>query len=250
MNSALIKIYDPKFQVLQILSFYPTSNPISITIGIEIECEFQDITIKELFVQEFYSKMESRWLLKRDLSLINGVELVSCPMTIEYFSSEITKIIDITNKYKLFTNERTGIHVHICKTKNDISIFRFINNIAFREEIVSFAGRLTDYARYTTKLHPNLQQRGYSVNLKPPTTIEFRIFQSKLDYEWIMGCIYFCEIIVNNISNLSNYNDIITYAKHHDYPPFFIYRLEHVNITPLNKIYSVIDPMTLYIEFW
>jgi hypothetical protein len=249
MDRGLMKIYDPKFQVLNILSFYPTSSPISITIGIEIECEFRDITVKELFVQDFYSKMELRWLLKRDLSLINGIELVSCPMTIEYFSNEIAKIIEIANKYNLSTSERTGIHVHIRKTANDLSIFRFINNVAFREEIVSFAGRLSDYARYTTKLHPNLQQRGYSVNLKPPTTIEFRLFQSKLDYEWIMGCIYFCEIIVNNIQSLSNYNDIITHAKHHHYPPFFIYRLENVNITPPNKTYSVIDPMSNP-EFW
>ena len=243
------KIYDSKMNVLSILNKIGNSE---FYFGIEIEVEFNSNDERNKFVDKFYDNFTD-FLLKKEMSILCGLEIVSSPMTYEILIDKLQDIILFCNNNNAMCSERTGLHIHVSKTilSDDIKIFQFINNPINREEIIGFSGRLSPYARYTTRNFPkNKSARGYSVNLLNPNTVEFRIFELKLDFEWITGCLMFCNLVKKNINSLKKYNDLIQLSKLENYPKYFIDRLENVSATPKDKKYPIIYPISDYMQYW
>lgn len=239
------KVYEPRFDITTILGKFGST---SIYYGIEIEVEFCSDNDRIVFIRDFYTKF-NKWILKREPSILCGIEIVSAPMSIDILENEIKGIVIFCKEYHGVTNERTGIHIHATKTSNQLKIFQFVNNPKHREEFISFCGRLSEYARYTTRTSPINRGRGYCINIYPKYTTEFRMFLSKIDYEWIIGCLYLCDVIVKNIDKLREFTDILEISKV-EYPQFFIDRLSLVKKTPIGYKYPLIQPISTNIQYW
>lgn len=231
-------LYESKFDVTKILTKVGDSD---IYYGIEIELEFSNESIRSEFISKFYSAF-TNFVLKKEMTILCGLEIVSAPMTIEILEDYVPKLVLFCKDNFANTSERTGLHIHRTKCVHDIQIFRTLNNPLIREEVISFSGRLSEYARYTLRQYPANKSRGYCVNLQPPKTIEFRLFSLKLDSEWILGCLYFCDVISKNVTKLTSYDDIIAFSS--EYPSFFTERLKNVTRTPKGKVYPIIYPDT------
>lgn len=235
----MVKLYDSKFDVMN--KFTKVGDGPTFY-GIEIEIEFKDDNDRTAFSQQFYDEIDNdKFLLKREPSILCGLEIVSAPLDIKHLTASLRYILEICHTHHAKTSERTGIHIHVTKNMDYKKIFQFINNPLDREEFISFSGRLSEYARYTTRTFPYNKGRGYCVNIYPKNTIEFRMFLCKLEYEWICGCLYFCEIVTQNINKLSRYTDLLKLCD--SYPVFFKTRLESVTHTPQNKKYPIIYPI-------
>ena len=245
------KIYESKQNVLEIINIIGSSE---YYFGIEIEIEFNSENEKNIFVYNFYDNF-SNWILKKEISIKCGLEIVSAPMTYDIILEQIDLIVQFCNQFNAKTSDRTGLHIHVTKSKtnppDDLRIFQFINNPKNREEIISFSGRLSDYARYTTRTYQKNKSRGYSVNLLNPNTIEFRIFALNLtDSKWIKGCVMFCNLIKKYSNILSSYDQLIELTTQDNYPDFFIKRLTNVNKTIPGFKYPIIYPISPYMQYW
>jgi hypothetical protein len=241
----MLKIYGSKFNVMSIFNKIGTYG---VYYGIEIEIEFINETYKNTFIDKFYH-FSDKFILKYEPSILCGLEIVSAPMNIEILIEELKNIIDFCIKHNAITSNRTGLHIHVSKNSYSNKIFQFINNPQDREEFISFSGRLSEYARYTNRSTPVNKGRGYCVNIYPKDTTEFRLFASKIDYEWIAGCIYFCELIVKNINVLKRYSDLIDLSAA-NYPKYFTNRLSNATKTQADKRYPLVYPQPDNLEFW
>jgi hypothetical protein len=234
-------IYDSTFNVMNKFTLVGNSPHY----GIEIEIEFNNEEDKLTFCNTFDYSL---FLLKREPSILCGIEIVSAPCSMNILIEQLSSVIAFCNKYNAKTSSRTGIHVHVTKPTHQLDIFRFVNNSLDREEFISFSGRLSDYARYTTRSNPVNKGRGYCVNIYPKHTIEFRLFASKLDYEWVIGCLYFCQLIISSVPHVKRYSELISRSE--SYPDFFKKRLLNVAKTPVGKRYPLVYPESTCIQYW
>jgi hypothetical protein len=217
--------------------------------GIEIELEFLTEQQRVEFIIEFNSRI-THSLLKIENTIVCGVEIVTSPLSIECVPAIVEELVSLCKKHNGLTSSRTGIHVHVSKTSNEgIQIFQFLNNPVHREELISFSGRLSEYARFTTRSYPHNKGKGYCVNLKPKDTIEFRMFQTILDVEWILGCVYFCEMVKTHITEIRTFEDLISISKT-KYPSYLTERLLRTTKTPKGKRYPIAYPVPELIQFW
>jgi hypothetical protein len=153
-------------------------------------------------------------------------------------------IVEFCRTNCAFMDERTGIHIHASKAWgcDSLGIFRIVNDPYHREEIVSIAGRISDFARFTTRREPRNPTRGYSVNIRPSETVEFRMFAGLLDTDWIIGCVYFCYIVRVHTARIHSFADILAIAEEEHLPGFFLERLRSVNRTPAGAQYPLVQP--------
>ena len=131
------KLYESKMDVLTILNKIGISD---VYFGIEIEVELLFENQRDNFIDLFYNKF-TNFLLKKEMSIICGVEIVSAPMTLDIMINEIKEVILFCNENNAKVSERTGLHIHISKTNDpqiDLKIFQFVNNPKNREEIIDF----------------------------------------------------------------------------------------------------------------
>lgn len=234
-------IYNSKFNVMNKFTLIGTPPHY----GIELEVEFNNEEDKLNFCNTFNYEL---FLLKREPSILCGIEIVSAPCSLDILIQELLPIITFCNTNNARTSSRTGIHVHVTKPIHQLDIFRFVNNPIDREEFISFSGRVSDYARYTTRTHPVNKGRGYCVNIYPKDTIEFRLFACKLDYEWIIGCLYFCKLIITSVPHIKRYSELSLHSE--QYPEFFKKRLCDVIKTPLGRKYPLVYPEPSNIQYW
>lgn len=236
-----IMLYPSKYDILQIL---PMDTEDEIHYGLELELNFRSDDERSLFIREFYLVFGKVGILKREMSVLSGLEIVTRPLTVSRLAEVIPAIVEFCLFYGAFMDERTGIHIHASKAWgcDAAAIFRFINAPQHREEMISIAGRLTDFARFTTRDAPRNPTRGYSVNIRPRTTVEFRIFAGRLNIEWILGCLYFCYVVRAHTRRLRTYSDIAVVAQEEGLPAFFMERLRDVRSTPAGTKYPLVQP--------
>jgi hypothetical protein len=243
-------IYPPATNVLTLIPIQETGANLY---GVELEIEFPSAEQRDAFPVLFYAEPRTYAILVREPSIINGIEIVTTAASIERMTEMITYIVQLCQHGGAVVSDRTGLHIHMSRegdtnTLDALGIFRFINNPAHREEIISFAGRISEYARYSTHPAPRNRSRGYSVNILPPTTVEFRLFSSQINVEWIMGCVWFCALI-RRIP--SSFRDLVTYSQTRgDVPDYVIRRLMSVRQTPRGSRYPPIVPIPSMPQWW
>lgn len=234
-------LYPSTFDVLRVL---PMDTEDEIHYGLELELNFASEDVRFRFINAFYPIFGHVGILKREMSVLSGLEIVTRPLTVSRLAGVIPEIVDFCQINGAFMDEKTGIHVHASKAWacDAAAIFRFINAPQHREEMISIAGRLTDFARFTTRDYPRNPTRGYSVNIRPSATVEFRMFAGRLNTEWILGCLYFCYVVRAHTASLHSFGDIATIAQEEGLPEFFMARLHAVRVTPICAHYPLVQP--------
>lgn len=241
-------LYPAKTNVLTII---PTDVSCPDLFGIELEIEFPNEAMRSAFIPLFYSDPRPHAILTYERSILCGVEIVTAPVVFSELPHLITIIIEKCIRGRATVSQRTGLHIHVSRaglTVDPLEVFRFINNPVHREEIIGFAGRLSDYARFTTRPTPK-SHRGYALNLLPTTTLEFRLFDARLDIEWITGSAWFCYLL-RKAPLPRSYAELIDKARREGAPMFVITRLESVPRTPLRKVYPQTYPAPCAPQYW
>lgn len=234
-------MYPSRFNVLDVL---PMDTEDEVHYGLELELNFASDDARFSFIADFYPVLGHVAILKREISVKNGLEVVTRPLVLSRLIPVIRGIVAFCQANGAYTDEKTGIHIHASKAWgcDAPAIFRFMNNPAHREEMISIGGRLSDFARFTSRDHPRNPTRSYCVNIRPATTVEFRLFAGQLDVEWIQGCVYFCHLVRTHTARLRNFSDLITIAQEEGLPAFFIERLRAVRATPAGAAYPLVQP--------
>lgn len=216
--------YKPNFSV------YNTPSSINdITFGMEIELEGsndynydQVIKLSKVSLLQIASELDlPPLILKRDGSLQNGVELVTYPMTHDYYkhtySNFLSKYLQELRSWNFHGKDTCGIHIHLArdKFKDNEHIVKFVYFFSkFADNIYKFSRRTNkdlfnryskfkdvtsikqvlerNYAdTYCTTSVGNTEERYSAVNITNEGTVEIRIFQSTLDMHLINAYIEF-----------------------------------------------------------
>ena len=195
------------------LIFHTTDKNERLYFGMEIELECRDGRHEPA---ECASQLETHELayLKSDGSLSSGFEIVTHPMTHDFFKNEATEfwdiLADLRNRHRVMTwgASTTGIHIHISRTgfNGGPHMHRFIRLVYDNQELFSavagrhssrwakfddvmsqeFIGRDEDgnrvwktFRSFSKKINENRNSDRYSaVNTQNRDTLELRIFKS------------------------------------------------------------------------
>lgn len=188
-------------------------------IGIELECVVKGDThqeysknLSEIF--KLCKSLKSIQLIKYDgsISSSHGIEIVTEPMTLEYFKDNYFKIIDTISKYAM-VNESCGTHIHFNKNFfSDYRPYAVVDMISrlFINELQIECGR--QCSRYCEFVHKSSYRYGTSssryeyINFQPRNTIEFRLLAGTLDPKKIYRIAKILKIIAIKAKELSNTN--------------------------------------------
>ena len=176
--------------------FHSTNKDERLFFGIEIEVEARD-NLRES--AEYAHQLESMDLayLKHDGSLNNGFEIVTHPMSHDFFKNEAQDFFAIMEglrsregiRVKSWDTRTCGLHIHISRTgfNGGAHMHRFLNLVYSNPEFYStLAGRTSDqWAKFTDIYHREYkrdangdrifsQDTGYEIETK-------RTFKHKLD---------------------------------------------------------------------
>jgi hypothetical protein len=177
--------------------------------------------------------------LKGDGSLSDGFEIVTHPMTHDFFKNEATELWDtiatLRDRYRVMTwgTSTAGIHIHISRTgfKGGPHMHRFLNLVYSNEDLFStIAGRSSSrwakfddvdttkrdgedengyiqYKRFRSFKHKILEgsntDRYSAVNTQNRDTLELRIFKSSTKPERIKGYMDLAHASVEYTRNLT-----------------------------------------------
>ncbi len=220
------------------LIFHTTDKDERLFFGMEVEVECRSGRYEPA---EYAGRLEAYDLayLKGDGSLNNGFEIVTHPMTHDFFKNEATefwktlKVLRDTHRVMSWGTTTAGIHIHISRTgfKGGPHMHRFLNLVYSNENLFSgIAGRTSDrwakfddvnaarrdgedengytqYKRYRSFKHKILDGRNtdrYSaVNTQNRDTLELRIFKSTTKPERIKGYMDLAHASVEYTRNLT-----------------------------------------------
>ena len=220
------------------LIFHTTDKDERLFFGMEIEVECRDGTYDPAM---YAGRLEDYDLayLKNDGSLSDGFEIVTHPMTHDFFKNEATEFWDtlkvLREQYRVMTwgAKTTGIHIHISRTgfKGGPHMHRFLNLVYSNEGLFStIAGRESSrwakfddvqqakpngvdengyrtyksYRSYKDKIFNGSHTDRYSaVNTQNHGTLELRIFKSSTKPERIKGYMDLAHASVEYTRNLT-----------------------------------------------
>ena len=128
-----------------------------ILFGLELEVEFESECgyIDQSIIQTY---LGIDWRVKRDGSLINGIEVVSIPFSFDYYITNKDKFIKVFNLLKKnelisFNSPRCGGHIHMTNVMYPLQIYKFIafvnRNRQFMEQL-SQRKQTKRYAKFTS----------------------------------------------------------------------------------------------------
>jgi|GEM_PF-3096636 hypothetical protein len=153
-------------------------------------------------------------ITKKDSSISNGFEIVTIPATLEQHTIKFEKFLT-DGISQISTDDSCGMHVHMTKKVipgSSLLKMQFFMNACFNREFMDkVAGRVSEtYAvltppkngwrdfldrRQVNKL--KVSERYVGLNTRKPSTVEFRIFKSTLDYPTFISNIEFCYALVD-----------------------------------------------------
>ena len=176
-------------------------------LGIELELE----GATEETIKNTSKLLENHAILKRDGSLINGLEICTAPSTMDVHKEEFKQFFENIPAGLTATNT-CGMHIHVDKA--NLSSFqmgkmvRFINNEDNAEFLTRIAGRFPNtYCKRDSrkKITSYFTSSGSftkyeQINLSPNETIEFRLFASTIDWITFQKNIEFCKALVDYTS--------------------------------------------------
>lgn len=196
-------------------------------LGIELEVEADDdinnfVENVTDYLQK--NKIDKYFYFKHDMSLNNGVEVVSHPATLKSYTKKY-KIRDILqfikndeNKITSYKSGNCGLHIHMNKdffSKDEINklVLFFANN---QNELKIFSKRKGEFSfcqffdfnkkdykiHHSQKISYNTVGR-YAINTKPRKTIELRLFRGTINYNRFLACLQFADSIANFVKLFS-----------------------------------------------
>ena len=195
--------------------------------GVELEVDGGGSTSGAQELNEI-SKNESLFYLKDDGSLLDGIEIVTHPMTLEYHTNEMpwaeVQKIARTSGHKSHDTGTCGLHVHV----NRAGLGRTVNEqqeviskmvVLFWKmwpDIVEFSRRnpadlhwskgnhlkssinhnlkFTQESEIQKAVYPD--DRYSAINTQPTHTIEFRLFRGTLRRDTLIAALQFVQLIV------------------------------------------------------
>ena len=212
-----------------------------IGIGFELETEFDtDYMEYAREVHEF-----DNIHLENDCSLHNGFEIITNPMTYNYFNEEfatiVDKIVDTCENGYNYSHNSAGFHVHTTKIDNMQTAKLMFLVEYFKEELKTMAKRdekqLKRWAPFYTEgiekaefdidmfdkfyemVENDNESRYQALNITNYHTNEFRIFKGGMDALEIKArvelCHNFAQYSMNesiNIDNMPSFIEVATYC--------------------------------------
>lgn len=217
--------------------FHTTDNSTRLFFGMEIEVESPNgWEIRNESARYLYDKLDagaSLAYLKNDGSLNCGYEIVTHPMTYDFFTNEATEfwesldhIRDVYNM-KSWSTRTCGLHIHISRTgfTNPPHLHRFLNlvysNSEFYEamagrsasswakfdDVMSYNGETSTWSRsYKHKVadpSKTSTDRYSAVNTNNYATVEMRIFKGSINTTNVRGALGLAHASVEYTRNLT-----------------------------------------------
>lgn len=221
--------------------------------GIEVEMEAQDMTTLNMAAEYAANRLEEDDLayLKRDGSLDEGFELVTHPMSFEYYRDYAETlwgtIETLRTKYYMrsWDTRTCGLHIHISRTgfTSGAHMHRFMNLVYTLQDLfeilagrsssrwASFedvrVGKITDsgqavyWKSFAKKINEGRNTDRYTaINCQNQHTLEMRIFKGTLNRDTIMAQISLAHASVEYTRNMSVHDiangalDIVPFAKY------------------------------------
>ena len=213
-----------------------------IGIGFELETEF-DTNYME-YAREIHEECQNIHL-EHDCSLRNGFEIITDPMTYNYFNEEfatiVDKIVDTCENGYNYQHNSAGFHVHTTKIDNMQTAKLMFLVEYFKEELKTMAKRderqLKRWAPFYTEgiekaefdidmfdkfyemVEDDNESRYQALNITNYHTNEFRIFKGGMDALEIKArvelCHNFAQYSMNesiNIDNMPSFIEVATYC--------------------------------------
>jgi hypothetical protein len=202
--------------------FHSTDDSSRLFFGLEIETEAPSYEVRRNAAQYAYNKLEvenSLAYLKNDGSLNNGFEVVTHPMTYDFFMNEAQELWDTVHALKTdfgmksWSTRTCGLHIHISRTgfTNPPHMHRFLRLIYSNQDFYqAMAGRSeSNWAKFDDimKYNPtkNEWSRSYKNKVADPTTtstdrysavntnnratVEMRIFKGSINIQNVRGAL-------------------------------------------------------------
>jgi hypothetical protein len=205
--------YKPRSYCYHSLGINKDPDDSKLYLGVEVEVDLDSNTTKRVVAKLLldYSNKEKLYYLKNDGSVRSGFEVVSQPSTLSFHQQWFPwpYILKTFQQYSGYADENVhaGLHVHI--TKQYLTLMEqkklglFINKQKSIMEILSRRcgiEHVCEYKDYYRGLHyevANFSETRYeAVNFINQHTIEFRIFQSTLNYEILMATLELVHAVV------------------------------------------------------
>ncbi len=212
-----------------------------IGIGFELETEFDTDYMN--IAREIHEECQNIHL-EHDCSLRNGVEIITNPMTynffVEEFATEVDKIVEICENDYNYQHNSAGFHVHTTKIDNMQTAKLMFLVEYFKEELTTMAKRdemqLKKWAPFYTNgiekaefdtemfdkfyemVENDNESRYHALNITNFHTNEFRIFKGGMDALEIKArvelCHNFAQYSMNmpiNTNNMPSFLEVATY---------------------------------------
>lgn len=195
--------------------FHSTNNTERLFFGVELEMEARNGSeLSSASEYAFILEREDLAYLKNDGSLNQGMELVTHPMSYDFFSNHADELWETVEGLRTQYNMRSGdtstcgIHIHISRTgfSGGPHMHRFLNLVYTNEKLFSkLAGRHSDrwakfndvqrwddngngYKTFKSKLeHGSRSDRYSAVNTQNQHTLEMRIFKGSMLKDTLMA---------------------------------------------------------------
>ena len=187
-------------------SFRPLVTPFSM--GMEWEALFQQRLPYgyNKFFQITDDASIERTYSDRNLREYYSRECVSQPLPPEWLKKEIKRFVKgIGPRY---TNESCGVHIHVNRKvfskKKLKAIFTFLQSLTADQYVDAFGRWSTTYAgKHTAPWPGNVDSKYKALNLSYKETIEFRMFASKPQAEWLCYCVDCVVYLIKNAHHLN-----------------------------------------------
>ena len=212
--------------------------------GIELEVENVGNGYLNKAVEYINSNVGPLVYLKEDCSISHGFEIVSHPMSLDFFklNSPYKNMLEHlrTNGYHAWKTSSCGLHIHISKqsfidAKHQMKFLYFM--FKNKKELIKFSGRNSSFAKYDYdsfinnsnsvwgKNKPNIfeivkgvqkdgnyvphaYERNLAVNRMNDYTHELRIFRPSLRYDTVLSYVEFVECLFAYTKQVSS-NEIL-----------------------------------------
>ena len=196
--------------------------------GMELELESQGsmnpVEVAHLFVDEFG---EDFFYAKEDSSLDNGVEIVSHPMDLDYWTNNMANVLAPLykqcrdNGVKSWGQDGVGIHIHISKNAFRSMVHRALFGLFImrnKGHVVAMTHRDSTYSHFdgtgsTVQKARGRQTSGHfeAVSYAPYHSIEVRIFRSSLAIDRVIANLEFIDGLFNMTANMTT-NDVLRHG--------------------------------------
>jgi hypothetical protein len=196
--------------------------------GMELELESRGSMdpeeVAHLFVDRFG---EDFFYAKEDSSLTNGVEIVSHPMDLDYWTNNMANVLAPLykqcrdNGVKAWGQDGVGIHIHISKNAFRSMVHRALFGLFImrnKGHVVAMTHRDSTYGNFdsmgsTVQKAGGRQSSGHfeAVSYAPRHSIEVRIFRSSLAIDRVIANLEFIDGLFNMTANMTT-NDVLRHG--------------------------------------